>query len=298
MRGPDEEPVFVTAGEIARNFGRWQDEAARGPVIVTHHGRPRVVFLSADTFTGYAKTSSDGETPEVAFEARLNAVLGHSTEGFFALDHAMTIIGVNRVFEDFFGLAASQMIGRPYAEVFSGADRTPAWEQFQRVLRTGEPCEFELHSKIRIGTILDVRAFPYAGGMGALFINRTEERTMAEKLRGVAALEQALKAADHAGIIELNVRGGIVAASRAFERLTSFGPGELARCRLIDLLVPRTRPDVVAAIEAALNGEGPQSAVAVVLGRDGKETAVKMGIAALEDQHQISGAKVVILPEG
>jgi prevent-host-death family protein len=298
MRGPDDEPVFVTAGEIARNFGRWQDEATRGPVVVTHHGRPRVVVVSADTFTALAHAGPGGAAvAENTFETRLNAVLSHSVEGFFALDHAMTITGVNRVFEDFFGMAASQMVGRPYAEVFPGSERSMAWEQFQRVLRTGEPSEFEMLSKARTDTVLNVRAFPYSGGMGSLFVNRTEERTMSDRMRGVAALELALNAADHAGIIELNIRGGIVSASGAFERLTSFGPGELARCRLIDLLVPRTRPGVSTAIDAALNGDGPQSASAVVLGRDGRETRAKLGIAAISDQHQITGAKVVVLPQ-
>lgn len=47
MKSRDIAPARVTAGEISRNFGQWQDVALSGPVIVTHHGRPRVVMTSA-----------------------------------------------------------------------------------------------------------------------------------------------------------------------------------------------------------------------------------------------------------
>lgn len=156
----DNERLFVTAGEVARNFGRWQDEAARMPVVVTHHGRQRVVLVSAETFDEMTAESTD------PYQARLAAVLGHSAEGFFAMDGAMVLAAANQAFEDFTGMAAAQMIGRPYAEVFPTAAQSIAGEHFRRVLRTGEPCQFELHSTVRTGAILDVRAFPYATASG------------------------------------------------------------------------------------------------------------------------------------
>lgn len=285
----DNDRVFVTAGEIARNFGRWQDEAARAPVVVTHHGRQRVVLLSADTFDEMAAGSADPS------EARLAALLGHSVEGFFALDGGMTIIAVNQVFQDYTGMTAGQMIGRPYAEVFPAAAMTLPGEHFRRVVRTGEPCQFELLSTVRAGAILDVRAFPYADGVGVLYVNRTEERAMAERLRGAGALEKALLAAGHAAIVELNVRGAIVAVSPALERMTGFDRTELMRHRLADLLAPRTRSGMLAALDAVLAGEGPASANAVVLGRDGIETLVALGISAIDDLDEQRGAKVVML---
>ena len=39
--------TMVSSAELVRQFGRWQDEATIQPVLVTHHGRGRVVLVSA-----------------------------------------------------------------------------------------------------------------------------------------------------------------------------------------------------------------------------------------------------------
>lgn len=291
MGGTEAEPIFVTAADIARNFGRWQDEASRAPVIVTHHGRRRVVILAADAFEQLAATPSKDPC-----EARLAALLNHSAEAFFAVNAAMTVTVANQMLLDFIGSTVGQVVGRPYGEVFPAAARSLPGEHVRRVLRTGEPCQFEMLSTVRRGAVLDVRAFPYADGVGVLCLNRTEERMVARQLRGAGSLEQALLVADHASVVELNIRGGIVAASRAFEEMTGFGPSELVRHRLADLLVPRTRSGLISALEAVFAGDGPGSAKAVVLGRDGRETPVMLGLAAMDDLEHQRAVRVVVLP--
>jgi PAS domain S-box-containing protein len=192
-------------------------------------------------------------------------------------------------------MTAAQLVGRPYDEVFPAAARSIPGEHYRRVLRTGEPTQFELRSTVRADTILDVRAFPYADGVGVLFINRTEERALAQRLRGSAALEQALLIADHAAVLELNIRGGIVGTSKAFEQMTGFSAADLLRCRLADLLVPRGRAAVFSALEEVFAGRGPASASAVVLGKNGVETPIMLGLAAIDDYAQQPGVKVVVL---
>jgi prevent-host-death family protein len=288
----------VTAGDVARNFGQWQDQATRGPVIVTHHGRPRVVLLSAEHYAALSEGDPAAGATSGVYEAALAAVLNHSSEGFFALDADLVIVGVNRVFEDFTGLPASRLIGSAWPELFSEAATSITAEHFRRVLRTGETSEFEMIASGRRERTLAVSAFPYSGGVGVLFINRTEERAMAERLRGVAALERALLATDHAAVMEINIRGGLVSATSAFERMTGFEPQQLLRCRLADLLIPRTRAGVLAAVDAVFSGAGAQSVLGVVLGRDGMETPVRLGLSVIDGRQGHGGAKVVVIPQG
>jgi len=40
----------VTSKEFQRNLGRYQDEALKEPVTITHHGRNRFVLISADEY--------------------------------------------------------------------------------------------------------------------------------------------------------------------------------------------------------------------------------------------------------
>ena len=40
----------VTAAEVSKNFGAYQDAAVRAPVIITKNGRPRTVLMAYEDF--------------------------------------------------------------------------------------------------------------------------------------------------------------------------------------------------------------------------------------------------------
>jgi prevent-host-death family protein len=40
----------ITAAELQKHFGRYREEAIKGPVTVTHHGRDSLVVLSAEEY--------------------------------------------------------------------------------------------------------------------------------------------------------------------------------------------------------------------------------------------------------
>lgn len=37
-------PTTVSAADVIRNFGLWQERALAGPITITHHGRARTVL--------------------------------------------------------------------------------------------------------------------------------------------------------------------------------------------------------------------------------------------------------------
>lgn len=45
----------VTAAEISKNFGAYQDAAVRDPVIITKNGRPRTVLMAYEDFVRLSK---------------------------------------------------------------------------------------------------------------------------------------------------------------------------------------------------------------------------------------------------
>ncbi|MDA9448291.1 type II toxin-antitoxin system Phd/YefM family antitoxin [Bradyrhizobium sp. CCBAU 21360] len=45
----------VTAAEISKNFGAYQDAAVREPVIITKNGRPRTVLMAYEDFVRLSK---------------------------------------------------------------------------------------------------------------------------------------------------------------------------------------------------------------------------------------------------
>jgi prevent-host-death family protein len=45
----------VTAAEVSKNFGAYQDAAVRDPVIITKNGRPRTVLMAYEDFVRLSK---------------------------------------------------------------------------------------------------------------------------------------------------------------------------------------------------------------------------------------------------
>ena len=45
----------VTAAEVSKNFGAYQDAAVREPVIITKNGRPRTVLIAYKDFLRLSK---------------------------------------------------------------------------------------------------------------------------------------------------------------------------------------------------------------------------------------------------
>lgn len=69
----------VAAAEVIRNFGFWQQQALQKPLVVTHHGRARVMLISTEHFE--ALTTGDA-APQAHDESDLlQLVLAHSAEG-------------------------------------------------------------------------------------------------------------------------------------------------------------------------------------------------------------------------
>ncbi|NGM49599.1 PAS domain-containing protein [Caulobacter sp. 602-2] len=298
MKSRDIAPARVTAGEISRNFGQWQDVALSGPVIVTHHGRPRVVMISAEHYAaaGLAEGPAgfDNDSALQTAETARSAILGHLNEAFVALDPDLRITAVNAVFEDLKGASAAQLVGLAWTEVFSAPVQALIGEQFRRVLRTGETLEFESESTVQSGRCFGVRVFPYPGGVAALFVNRTEERDLRARLDRAAALETALSVLPGVATARLNIRGVLASMDADFLRLTGFSEAELRDCRLSDIVRPAERRALTQAVEHALQGDAPGRLPVTLLVKDGAERTVELALATVRRDGVPEGVLAVL----
>lgn len=298
MKSRDIAPARVTAGEISRNFGQWQDVALSGPVIVTHHGRPRVVMISAEHYAaaGLAEGPAgfDNDSALQTAETARSAILGHLNEAFVALDPDLRITAVNAVFEDLKGASAAQLVGLAWTEVFSAPVQALIGEQFRRVLRTGETLEFESESTVQSGRCFGVRVFPYPGGVAALFVNRTEERDLRARLDRAAALETALSVLPEVATARLNIRGVLASMDADFLRLTGFSEAELRDCRLSDIVRPAERRALTQAVEHALQGDAPARLPVTLLVKDGAERTVELALATVRRDGVPEGVLAVL----
>ncbi len=291
--------THVTAGEVSRNFGQWQDVALTGPVIITHHGRPRVVLLSADRYASWGDDSAAAvKAEDHAAETCREAILEHVAEGFIALDPALRVTKVNSVFESLTGRSAAQLIGAQWSDLFPAASQAVIAEQMRRVLRTGEAVEFEADSTVQTGRCYGVRVFPYPGGVAALFVNRTEEHDLRTRLRHARAMRAATSALPRLAVARLNVRGVLAETDEHFLRMTGFSSGELLDCRLSDVVRPTDRRILTQALEKVLQG-GPATRISTtLLVKAGDERPVELSLAAILRDGAADGVMVLMMAEG
>jgi PAS domain S-box-containing protein len=295
MRHSLHESLQVSAGEIARNFGQWQDRALIQPVVVTHHGRPRVVLVSAEDYLTLdqdpAGWRNEGAAPS---DKRLAALLENLTGAFVALDNELHIVAVNHAFELMGGQSAQQLVGQTWEACFPEA-RPFVAEHLRRTLRTGEPDELQMDSRIA-GRTYYARIFGYPGGVAALIRNTTVERELQASTQRAGALRTALSMLPNIGTVSLNIRGVFAQIDDGFARLTGFSIKDLNTARLIDIVRPSDRHVVTQALEKSLQGGGPETFSATLLIKQLNEKPFRISVAAIAGDGVPDGLVAVFTP--
>jgi prevent-host-death family protein len=298
MRYSYDDPTSVSAGDISRNFGLWQERAFKGFVIVTHHGRPRVVIVSAEQYATFRGDEffQDETGVDLKFETALSAVLDNTTQAFISFNDSLNIIAINRVFEATFGLISSHVVGRAFEEVFPRTAQSVIGEQLRRALKTGEVIEFASSAATEDGRYYSYRAFPYPSGIAVLIENRTAERESRLERQIANALKTALAESPLVCTIQLNVRGFIREASPAFVKLSGFTAEELDGFRLVDVILPKDRADVTAVLEDVLQTGVSRVFMAALLVKGHSEQRVEISAAPILGETMCEGVVAVINP--
>ncbi len=66
--------IRVTAAEVQKNFGRYQDAALAGPVIVTRYGRDSVILISALEYQRLIQRNRETRAAEEISDAESEAI--------------------------------------------------------------------------------------------------------------------------------------------------------------------------------------------------------------------------------
>lgn len=285
----------VTAAEIIRNFGYWQQQAMSRPVTVTHHGRARVTLISAEEYerlVGSARQHNVTPSGTMALET----VLENMAEGFILFDGQMKVTRINAVAEAWFGRDRSQLIGTDPTVAFGDIYDSIVADGLRKAMADGEITNFEAPSSLFPGRRIRVRVFPYQDGIGVLFTNITE----LERLRHMAAENQAccqaIEAHRTVSLVRLDGRGRVLTADATFETLSGFTANGLANVRIFDIFTPATRRRVQSAFEDVMTGRKPVEVNAGLIARQGGETDVSLAMSALVRDFAAQGVVLLVSP--
>ncbi|MBU1376677.1 MAG: PAS domain-containing protein [Alphaproteobacteria bacterium] len=268
----------VSAADLRRNFGVWQERAFSAPVVVARHGKPRLVLTSAEH---YFTNGAGKEEPLDLVQNAIAAIPEHSSEGLLVLDRDLRVLAVNRVFEDMVGRHAARLVGQCWEDLFPEATTSLVGDQFRHVLRTGASVQFETPSMMADGRQYALSVFPHEHGVAALIMNRTVETEMRQQIEEYRSLAASFGVVPDAAYVRINLRAFIESASPQFTRLMGFDPKARPHLIFTDILRADARAEILERLDDVLSGGRPARFPTTMLTASGDAVDVKMALAPI-----------------
>lgn len=280
--GPD---ACVTASELVRQFGLWQERALQQPVFVLRRGRPSLVLTSLELMRRLCQPH------EAASDATLATLLMDAMrERVIVADGAGRIETLNRAARIAFAAGAGAA-GQPIARLFGEAMAGFLLDLADRARRVGAPEQAEVALRARRYSIVIV---PF--GDGALIVADdvsadAEGEVMAHRL---TSLESAFDALAGTAWARVNLRGYVDAVGASLTHLTGNDRATLMAVRFVTLLDAADRAAVAAAIEAVIAEAAPRRAAARLQHRDGRQLAADLSLAPERTRSGIEHVTIAI----
>lgn len=283
----------VTASALVRQFGVWQERAARAPVYVLHHGRPRLMLVALDLLE--TMMAGRGRTGGGATERSLvDAVIDSLDVPVLTLDGNGNVASANRLAHARFGtdVAAGSDVA-----MLSHASGVFLAEAVRRVLDGGASETVEVIPDRFPQRLLRIAVEPLPGGC----LLRADDLTTAEQLRAASAERDAtidaLESTGAGAMARISLRGYLVAPRPALSNMTGVPADQLATARFLSLIEVGDRPRVGQALETASGGASVASLRAGLLVRGGTLLKVAIGFSPVRLSGRMEEVVAVITSE-
>lgn len=290
VAAPDRQ--LVTASELVRHFGIWQERAARDPIYILHRGRPRHVLTSVEVMEALCATRDAADAPAGREAATLDALLDLTSDTLLIAGVDRGLIAASLPARLFFG--GTVQPGMAIDRLFAPAQAPLLIDAIERVARSGVVETIDLVSPRHPDRRLDAEIAPLSDGIAL----RLTDTSLADELAGLRAggraLETALAAATGLAMATINLRGYLAEFGETLSRLTGLGGETLANARFVSLFDIAARPVIGDAIERVIAGDVPTGLSATLLVNRGEAISVRVGLAPLRDGRAITGARAII----
>lgn len=277
-RGADQ---MVTASELVRQFGRWQDRAQRAPVYILHRGRPRLVLTSLDLMDALCTPHGGGEA---ASQRRLEALLDGLREAAVVLDGDGRIVAAGRAARAGFGVVA----GDPATALAPGDPFLAAALDRVAAARVAETIVLLRHEREH-----ECALEPFTGGVAVFLRDVTAAQVQHRLAATAAALDEAARADGAVATARIGLRGYLEAPEPALCSMTGVNAEALARARFVALLSVDSRVAVGDAIEAAIAGRATALDATLLVNR-GAALPIRVALAPIRGLRAVEAVAAVL----
>lgn len=285
--GPDQQ---VTASDLVRHFGIWQDRAARAPVYIHHRGRLRLVLLSLELMD----TLCAPHAGDAATAAGLVApVLDTIEEAVVLFDDEGRVVHTNAAARVRLGDGARSV---RRARALSQASGIFLEDAVARVLGSGTGETLDLVPDRFPHRRLHARIDPLPEGCLLLARDATAQEEARLRAAELRALERAIEVSNAASRARVNPRGYLIDPDAALARMTGTTIEQLATARFLTLIAVGDRARVGDMIEYVSANSAAVGTRANLLVHGATASPVALGLAPVERAGRVEEVSILLTP--
>lgn len=281
----------VTASALVRQFGTWQERAAKAPVYILHRGRPRLVLTSIDVMEALCAPHADPAAGATLAESLLDSI----RELVVILDLDMKIVTVSRAARGYFGVAAPE--GMTLDRLAPGATVDFLIAAASRVLESGLAETIEVAAARYARRRLSIAIVPCPTGVGLYAQDITVADDLKEARERLDALDQALAIVEDVAAARINLRGYLCDVSPSLAALTAIPAETLASVRFVTLFDVASRVAVGDAIEAVIADGVPRAARGLLLVNRAAPRPVRIGLSRARRNLAPDGVAAILIAD-
>lgn len=288
------DPQRVSAAEFIRGFANWRLQAARKPVVVTHHGKDAHVLISLDDYRRLDRENGTDPASGNGLRESLGSLVEAVRDGVIVIDRQWHILAVNPAASDMLECAAETILGKQLGAALPQLSGSLLFQRIIRLIDHRERFSGDVPGILRPRQWLRVDLVPLPVG-GAIML-----RDVSEALEDVAtsdmrrALATAIDADGSVGHVRLSVRETIEAANDTLLTMVGVDPAAIRRVRFSALLAVGQRAAFSDALEEVFRSGEPVRIASQIVTREGAVLDVTLSIAEVRGAYASEGAVVLV----
>jgi hypothetical protein len=285
--GPDQQ---VTASDLVRHFGIWQDRAARAPVYVHHRGRLRLVLLSLELMDSLcAPHAGDAAAAGTLIAPLIDAI----TDVVVLFGNDGRLVHANAAARLKLGDGA-QPTRR--ARALSQASGMFLEDAVARVLGSGTGETLDLIPDRFPHRRLQARIDILPDGCILVAHDATAHEEARVRAAELHALERAIEVSNIAARARVNPRGYLIEPDAALARMTGTTAEQLAVARFLTLIAVGDRARVGDMIEYVSANSAAVGTRAQLLVHGATAIPVALGLAPVERAGRVEEVSILLTP--
>ncbi|WP_242186957.1 PAS domain-containing protein [Sphingomonas sp. CARO-RG-8B-R24-01] len=265
----------VTCSNLVRHFGLWQARAARNPVYVLQHGRPKLVLLAIETLEALCVPGKEREAPAVDWAPVFDAV----SDIVLLADGAGRILGSSRTARLHFGARAG--VGQPITAIAASVPDKQFDDAIRRVIATGSESRFSLASGTRAARMLACTLLPAGDGVALVGADETAAQEHARLAATAAAASDAMVAVRNVALLIIDRHGLLQDPTEAAIALLGRPRDQLIGTQLSGMIATPRANVMDTAIARVLTGRHPETFDAELVRKRGETLAISVGLAPI-----------------